>query len=371
VTVPALEPDPNRPATISHKVITDLLINDMHFGGMVVTDALDMKALTGVFHGTESQAAGRAAVEAFKAGNDLMLMPSDLDGAYNGLLNAAKSGEITQPELDLRVMKVLRAKAALGLHRGRLVDLDKVAEVVGRPEDVALAQQVADSAITLAKDEGTALQTLQAERQRRKGTSAVRSPYDMPEEAGQGVFALIVNDDMRSESGRIFERELRARIPDANIMFVDSRVAAQMTESAADAATKARAVIIAAYAIPSAGRRVVVQGVSKGSAGLAGDAGALVDKVLQSAGKKAVMIAMGNPYLANDFPAVPSYICTFSNAPTSETAAVKALFGEIPIGGKLPVTLPNIAQRGTGIERPATTARKRPESSGTLRSSRH
>src|SRR3954465_4185018 len=254
VTVPALEPDPNRPATISHKVITDLLINQMHFGGMIVTDALDMKALTGVFQGSEHDAAGRAAVEAFKAGNDLMLMPSDVNGAYSGLLAAAKSGEISQKEIDERVMKVLRTKAALGLYKGRMVDLEKVADVIGRPEDMAMAQQVADAAITLAKDDGLAFQALQAERQRRKGTSAVRGAYDIPEEAGQGVFALVVNDDMRSESGRVFERELRARIPDGNIMFIDSRVAAQMTDTAIQATQKARAVIIAAYAIPSAGR---------------------------------------------------------------------------------------------------------------------
>lgn len=359
VTVPSLEPDPNKVATVSHKVVTDLLIHDMHFGGLIVTDALDMKALTSLFKGNEAQAAGRAAVEAFKAGNDMILLPSELDGAYNGLLAAAKSGEITQQELDERVLKVLRAKASVGLHKGRLVDIDHVADTVGKPEDVALAQQVADSAITLARDNGTALSTLPAEARRRKGTSAVRGPYDIPEETGQGVFALVVTDDMRGDSGRVFERELRARVPDANIMFVDSRVAAQMTESAADAAKNAKAVIIAAYAIPSAGKMVKVQGAMKNSVSLAGDAGTLVSKVLETAGNKAVMIAMGNPYLADDFPNVPTYICTFSNAPTSETAAVKAIFGEIPIRGKMPVSLPNIAQRGTGIERPAMTASSR------------
>ncbi len=356
VTVPALDPDPNHVATISPKVITDLLLHDMHFGGIVVTDAMDMKALTGVFKGPESQAAGRAAVEAFKAGNDMILLPSDLDGAYNGLVSAAKSGEITQQELDSRVLKVLRAKASVGLNKGRLVDVDRIADTLSKPDDMAFAQQVADSAITLARDNGDALQLLQAERQSRKGTSAVRNPYDIPEEAGSSVFALVVVDDMRGDSGRAFERELKQRLPDANVMFVDSRVAAQMTETAAAAAAKARAVIIAAYAIPSAGKMVKVQGVMKNSVSLAGDSGTLVDRVLQSAGKKAVMVAVGNPYLADDFPNVPTYICTFSNASTSEVAAVKALFGEIPIRGKMPVTLPNIAQRGTGIERPVTTA---------------
>lgn len=364
VTVPALDPDPNKVATVSHKVVTDLLIHDMHFGGIIVTDALDMKALTSLFKGNEAQAAGRAAVEAFKAGNDMILMPSELDGAYNGLLSAAKSGEITQAELDERVLKVLRAKASVGLHKGRLVDIDRVADEVGKPADVALAQEVADAAITLARDDGQGLQALLAERQRRQGTSAVRGAYDIPEEAGQSVFVLVVNDDIRSESGRQFEREMRARIPDVNIMFVDSRVASQMSDSAAAAAAKARAVVIAAYAIPSAGRRVVSAGRMKGSAGLAGDANMLVEKVLEAAGKKAVMIAMGNPYLANDFPSVPTYICSFSNAPTSETAAVKAIFGEIPIRGKLPVSLPNIAARGTGIERPAVSASTRKPAAG-------
>lgn len=64
-----------------------------------------------------------------------------------------------------------------------------------------------------------------------------------------------------------------------------------------------------------------------------------------------MLIAVGSPYLAQDFPAVQNYVCTFSSAPVSETSAVKALFGEIPIRGHLPVSIPNIADRGVGIER--------------------
>jgi len=67
-------------------------------------------------------------------------------------------------------------------------------------------------------------------------------------------------------------------------------------------------------------------------------------------------VAMGNPYLASDFPKIENYMCTFSNAAVSEVAAVKALFGEIPIHGHLPVSIPNVAQRGSGLERPAQVA---------------
>jgi beta-N-acetylhexosaminidase len=64
-------------------------------------------------------------------------------------------------------------------------------------------------------------------------------------------------------------------------------------------------------------------------------------------------VALGNPYLAGDYPAIATYLCTFSNLPVSETAAVKALFGEAPIHGRLPVTIPGIAARGEGMDLPS------------------
>ena len=88
--------------------------------------------------------------------------------------------------------------------------------------------------------------------------------------------------------------------------------------------------------------------------------GTLLQQVLDHAAAKTAVIAMGNPYLASDFPKIENYMCTFSNATVSEVAAVKALFGEIPIRGHLPVTIPNIAQRGAGLDRPAQIAKRGP-----------
>ena len=84
--------------------------------------------------------------------------------------------------------------------------------------------------------------------------------------------------------------------------------------------------------------------------------GALLQQVLDHAAQKTAVIAVGNPYLIQDFPGVQTYLCTFSNASVSEVSAVKALFGEIEIHGHLPVTIPDIAVRGSGIERPLRTA---------------
>ena len=90
VTVPALEPDPNRVATTSPAIVTDLLKGQLGFQGIVVTDALDMAGLTRLY----SANIGRAAVDAFKAGSDLLLIPADLDASYKAVLEAARSGEI-------------------------------------------------------------------------------------------------------------------------------------------------------------------------------------------------------------------------------------------------------------------------------------
>ena len=104
----------------------------------MVTDALDMAGLTRLYAAN----IGRAAVDAFKAGSDLLLIPADLDASYKAVLDAARSGEIPSARLDASVLKLLKAKASLGLHKARLVDLNALTEVVGKPENLAIGQQI-------------------------------------------------------------------------------------------------------------------------------------------------------------------------------------------------------------------------------------
>jgi beta-N-acetylhexosaminidase len=127
-----------------------------------------------------------------------------------------------------------------------------------------------------------------------------------------------------------------------------------MSEEVLKAVDQAQAVIAAVFVIPSAGK--VAKADSGGltnSVSLADASGALLQKILDRAAEKTVVLAMGNPYLAQDFPAVQNYICTFSNAAVSEVSAGKALFGEVAFRGRLPVSIPKIAGRGAGINRPA------------------
>jgi len=339
VTVPALDSDSNHVATISPSVVSDLLEKQMGFKGLIVTDALDMAGLTKLFVND----IGRAAVEAFKAGNDVLLIPADLTASYEAMLKAVESGEISRQRLDRSVLKVLKTKASLGLEKSRTVDLSELATTVAKPENVAFGQQVADRAITLVRENGKVLPL------KSRGTIKAGLPYMSREETHNQVAAVLFSDDVRTDSGRAFGREFRARIPDARVIYVDPRVAAGMSEDVLKAVAEAENVVAAVYVIPTAGK-------VGNSMAMADATGMLLQQVLDHAASKTAVVAMGNPYLASDFPKIENYMCTFSNATVSEVAAIKALFGEIPIRGHLPVTIPNIAQRGTGLERPAQVA---------------
>ena len=209
VTVPALDSDPNHVATISPTVVSDLLQKQLGFKGLIVTDALDMAGLTHLF----ANDIGRAAVEAFKAGNDLLLIPADLGASYDAMVKAVRSGEIPQARLDQSVLKILKIKASLGLDKARAVDLSTIANSVGRPENITFGQEVADSAITLVRDNGKMLPL------KSKGTQKAGLPYTAREETHNDVVAVLFSDDVRTDSGRAFGREFHARIPDSRVIY--------------------------------------------------------------------------------------------------------------------------------------------------------
>src|ERR1700690_142357 len=143
VSVPALDSDPNHVGTTSPAIVTGLLKNQLGFKGIVVTDALEMAGLTRLYRAH----IGRAAVDALKPGNAVLIIPADLDASYQAVLEAVKSGKISASQLDGSVLKILKAKASVGLHKGRLVNLDSLSELGGQPANVAIGQHIADDAV--------------------------------------------------------------------------------------------------------------------------------------------------------------------------------------------------------------------------------
>lgn len=331
VRVLALDPDRRRVATTSPTIVTGLLKNQLGFKGIVVTDALDMAGLGGLY----AKSPGRAAVDAFKAGNDVLTMPADLDRSYRAMMDAVRTGEIGQERLDASVLKILQAKASLGLEKNRLVDLTAIPRQVGSPENAAVGQRISDASITLVRDNGKLLPL--KEESLDKSLPVAYQPL----KRRPALLVIILCDSVRADDGRVLEREIRKRAPDSRVVYVDPRIAAARSDAVLWALDQAQQVVVAVYVVPSAARMRTVARGQKNSASLPDSTAKLLATILDRASEKTAVLAMGTPYLTEDFPTIQNYICTFSNATVSEISAARALFGEIPSPGHLPVNISN------------------------------
>jgi len=344
LAVPALEPDANKVATISTNVIGQVLRQELGFKNLVVTDALEMRGLTSLYPPQQGNPAGRAAVDAVKAGNDVLLLPTDLDGAFRGIVDAVHRGEIPESRIDESVQRILEMKAAVDLHKARLVDIEQVSYLVSRQEDMQLAQQVADDAVTVIRDNHMVLPLT-----RFQGSKTEGEIYRAPVQPSAEVVTVIFSDNAHGSWGRGFESALKARRADATVFYVDSTLAAALSGMVLQAVKDAGKVVVAGYLSPVAGKQVMVDGQLTNSVSLDQPDSALLGQILALAPTKTVVVALGSPYLAQSFPQIQNYVCTFSNAGTSESSAVRVLFGELKARGRLPVTLPGIADRGAGL----------------------
>ena len=294
IAVPSLD-DTGVPATLSPKILTGILREQMGFKGIIVTDALEMG---GIAKGYKS---GEAAVKAIEAGADVLLMPTDPHAAIDAVVAAVHSGKISTRRLDESVARLLAAKMRLGLATTTTVNLEKVNEIVNSPESNAQAQLVADRSVTLVKDGGV--------------------PLREPAKACYIALAEARN----STEGQVFTAEVKKRAPAATASIFDVTTPLEEMANAGCENT-----VVAAFVSASA---------YKGNVSLGGNFPALLQRLLAT-GKPITLIALGSPYLFRDYSGVASYLTTYSTVPPSEIAAVKVLFGEIAATGKLPVTIP-------------------------------
>jgi beta-N-acetylhexosaminidase len=321
ISVPALGTG-EVPSTLSPEILTKLLRDELRFQGLIVTDALDMGAIVKGFGPAD------ASVKALEAGADVLLMPPDAEVAINAIVAAVRHGRISQKRLDQSVTRVLAAKMKLGLDRSRLVDLEAIDDVVNSPEANERAEEVADRAVTLLRNE----------------------PQQVPIRQPAKTCFLVLAESHYSNEGLAFTQEIHKRSPDALALTLDPALPDAAMDVAATRMGFCEATVVAAFASVAAAR---------GNTALPPEFAKLVDTLIAS-GKPVTLVALGNPYLLRAFPKVAAYLTTYSTVAPSEIAAVKALFGEMPIRGRLPVTIPELAKYGDGIQLPATAAPQAP-----------
>ncbi|HYV83000.1 MAG TPA: glycoside hydrolase family 3 N-terminal domain-containing protein [Pyrinomonadaceae bacterium] len=301
------------PATMS-PVIGKILRNDLKFDGMIVTDALSMSGLTIYFTQEE------AAVRALEAGADMLLKPADVDASFRGVLQAVKSGRITEQRVAESARRILAAKYDLGLVKDRMTPIDSIDRVVGSKDVTALATEIAEHAITLVRDEDKLV----------------------PLKPGTRIFNLAVtNGDDRNWIANPFVSRLKSAGVKVETVVLDERSTPVEVQKAIDRAKSADLVIASLYGRVRSGQVSSVGIPQTGAQALS----ALIDEK-----KPIVGISFGNPYLLDSFKGLRTYVVTYGDMPALQQAAARAVLGEIDIVGRLPISLPGLYPRGTGMQ---------------------
>ncbi|MGD9561318.1 MAG: glycoside hydrolase family 3 N-terminal domain-containing protein [Pyrinomonadaceae bacterium] len=301
------------PATLSAKVQTGILRNDLEFKGLIVSDAMSMSGLTIYFTQEE------AGVRAFLAGTDILEKPADVDAMLRGLKEAVASGRIPMSRLDESVTRQIAWKHELGLFKNRLTPLDEIDKIVSNAETVALTDQIATKAITLIRNDGD----IPIDRSKRIAVIGVSNGFDGPGTMGSFVGGLR-SAGLKFASGYIQENSLQEQI-----------------DAARKAMQEADVVVFGLY-----GR---VRSGAKNSVGIPENGAAILREAL-AANKKVIGISFGNPYVLGSFPEMQTYLVAYGDMASLQRAAARSVLGLQDIAGRLPITLPGLHQRGSGIQ---------------------
>jgi CubicO group peptidase (beta-lactamase class C family) len=317
LSVPALEPDPDTPATLSGHILTELLRNKLGFQGLIVTDAMEMGGITVRY------APGEAAVRAFAAGVDALLMSPVPDAAFEALRSAVKSGRISTERLEASVRRILEAKARLGLHKNRMVDVNALNQKFGSVAWQKESQDISDRGVTLLRD------------------TAHRLPLDAAKPTRALLLAFYA--DPEPYPGEDLERELRTRFDSLTTLRADTKFVKADTLKLPS--TDSYDLAILALFVRVSDR--------KGNIAVPTEQAAVAERVFAS-GKPVVTLAFGSPYLIERFPKAETWLAAFGISDVAQISAARALFGQTPVRGHLPVTIPGADMKaGFGVELPA------------------
>jgi beta-N-acetylhexosaminidase len=324
IELPALDPSPSTPATFSRPILEDLLRRDLGFGGITYTDSMSMEAVANLLPPDEG------AVRAFLAGADQILHSPDPVAAFTGLKTAVESGRVSRTRLDESVSRILRAKAFAGLHKQRTIDLEQVPANVGSRAHLAVAQEAAARSMTLVKDD--------------RHQVPLTVPRDTP------VLYLSMLDYPSgwqiAAPSRTFLPALKQHWPQVTAIELSDHTPLSELDLVRAMAPRYGAIVASVFVRANSG---------SGRLDLPAELVRLLQDLARMTARTSTPLVttfFGNPYTAAFVPELPAILLTYDLYDVPELAAVHAIAGEAPIGGRLPISLSGMFPVGAGLDRP-------------------
>jgi len=312
---PGLEKQKDVPATLSKSIVTDLLRNKLGFGGLVITDAMNMQAITKYYSVAE------ATIMAVKAGSDILLMPPDEEIAINTLVSAVKSGEIEVERINESVAKILAAKRWLKLQDTRFTNIDNIFENIATEAHLKLAKEIADKSITLVKN-------------RRKIIPLKKEKY-------HNVLSVAFSYGIPKDSALVFQTLVKENFDKSNTFVLNNKTNREEFDKVLKIARRADLILVPYYMRPPS---------DKNSKKLYKKFSRVINKLLV-ARAPTILVSFGDPYLLSHYRGSKTYLSAFSDVSVSQKSMMDALTGKINITGRLPVSIPNTVYKiGYGLK---------------------
>jgi len=306
MNIPSLDDTPNMPSSISKKVVTDLLRNELGFKGLTVTDAMDMKGVKKFFPN------GEADVQAIIAGHDLLEVSENSKRAIDLILKAIEEGRIAQADIDARVKRVLAAKLWLGLDKYQATAQQNLYNDLHRASAVQLIDELADAAITALNS-----------------TEKIKSfKKDLP--------TAIINIGITAN--QTFQNELASALTNETQYFVTDSMSKDDIKRITKEIKKNKQFIIAVHDTRLRPRPTMVLNKD-------------VQSLMKKFAKKSILTLFTNAYALDGFEATKkakTILLAYQNDAFMQKAAVKTILGQNTPKGKLPVTINKKFKYGQG-----------------------
>lgn len=301
--VPSYDDRENMPTTLSNKVVTELLKNELDFDGLIFTDAMNMKGVAKYYD------AGEADVKALQAGNDIILFPLDVPEAIKQVKKALKREKLDQVSIDERVKKILRAKYWFGLNELELVNTVNLTKRINNDYAQLLNRILYQKAITIVDNQDELLPIIDLE---------------------QKTYAsLQMGEGNHNEFKRMLDKYGKF-----NHLAIDS-----LNTESLESIAKNDLVIVSYHGITNA---------PKGQHGVKNEEIAFI-KALQEK-TNVIVVAFGNAYSLQYFEGVKNIICTYEDNEITQNLTPQIIFGALRSEGRLPISAGQSFKAGTGIK---------------------
>lgn len=299
----------NKAASISDKIVTKLLRDDLGFQGLIFTDALNMRGIT------KSTMPGQLDLLALQAGNDVLLMSENVPEAIKRIKEALASGQISQEVIDVHVRKILKAKYFAGLYHRPLIEINNILTDLNNEESKNLKQRIFENAATLVKNEGNIL------------------PFasDSSQYVSVAVGAVVGNE---------FQQKLSEFAPFLHYATANTSDEAYLNSLLA-LIDSTQTVVVSLHPSERSQTPRKNFGITK----------AEQDFITRlNAKTKVTLVVFGMPYSLKYFTEVPALLCAYENDPLMHQTAAQILFGTLPAKGRLPVSITEEFREGTGLD---------------------